>query len=333
VFAHQVVDDLKKLLPDVRESSKALFENSITEIQNAHKFHMGEVQDLWELFQKTREDLGVAPLFMGAMAHNVRNPFKLCWYDFTCQRFTEAERDRELNLRVVRKLGFLSKELTKDVFMCLPFAPGRDDYWEPHSVEFVIAVGKTFSEVCEGMEESDSFEYGVVESAARKDGDRNITTFDLVERSANDEGAHKVDNIMLNVLNFALMLLNTRNIVTEPNYPSKQLNKARVKKDKPPIDVYHTLAINVPAKWKREKGEVSGQPSQGLYTMKFHTRKGHFAYYGPIYGRKLLFGTYEGRVWISPYTCGDPTRGNVIKEYKFKHTTSKGKRNRSSGIR
>ena len=49
--------------------------------------------------------------------------------------------------------------------------------------------------------------------------------------------------------------------------------------------------------------------------MPRHVCRGHFAEYGPQFGKGLLFGRYAGRFFIPPHLRGDEKNGIVEKDY------------------
>lgn len=48
--------------------------------------------------------------------------------------------------------------------------------------------------------------------------------------------------------------------------------------------------------------------------------RGHFAHYGPEYGRKLLFGKLAGKFWIAQHARGDAEVGETRSDYKLRAT-------------
>jgi hypothetical protein len=63
---------------------------------------------------------------------------------------------------------------------------------------------------------------------------------------------------------------------------------------------------------KSYRGKGGAEP---LGTVPIHSVRGHFATYGPEYGRKLLFGKYAGRYWIPAHARGNPAAGEVQQSY------------------
>lgn len=78
---------------------------------------------------------------------------------------------------------------------------------------------------------------------------------------------------------------------------------------------YHTLVV-------RPVGSRSNSPAQEIGTMPRHVCRGHFAEYGPQFGKGLLFGKYAGRFFIPPCVKGDKKNGVVEKDYEIPRSTS-----------
>ncbi len=112
------------------------------------------------------------------------------------------------------------------------------------------------------------------------------------------------------ILNFTLMLLNTKNIIHKKNNPPEKLNKKRARKNKPPLFSYHTLEVVKPGQQTASEG---GGPLKN--TMRLHFCRGHFRYYTK---EKPLFGRLVGRFWIQPHVRGDKKKGVVAKDYDVK---------------
>ncbi len=74
---------------------------------------------------------------------------------------------------------------------------------------------------------------------------------------------------------------------------------------------YHTLIVRPP-------GAKSGSPGIEIGAMPRHVCRGHFAEYGPQFGKGLLFGKYEGRFFVPPHLKGDKKNGVVEKDYEVR---------------
>lgn len=72
----------------------------------------------------------------------------------------------------------------------------------------------------------------------------------------------------------------------------------------------HELAVFPVGRSTRRQGDKVDGVGVPLTSVR-----GHFASYGPAYGRGLLFGRYEGRYWISPHARGDRDHGEHRTDY------------------
>lgn len=59
-----------------------------------------------------------------------------------------------------------------------------------------------------------------------------------------------------------------------------------------------------------------GTEKYELDLMPLHFCRGHFAEYGPKYGKGLLFGKHEGRFYVPPHIKGNAKNGVVDKDYE-----------------
>lgn len=71
---------------------------------------------------------------------------------------------------------------------------------------------------------------------------------------------------------------------------------------------YHVLVVR-PATAKL------GSPGIDIGSMPRHMCRGHFAEYGPEFGKGLLFGRLAGRFYIPPHLKGRTENGEVAKDY------------------
>lgn len=76
---------------------------------------------------------------------------------------------------------------------------------------------------------------------------------------------------------------------------------------------YYTLEINPMKQILREEGQAD---IHGLQKA-LHICRGHFAEYGPEYGKGKLFGKLEGRYWIPQHVKGSAQQGIVQKDYRI----------------
>lgn len=112
-----------------------------------------------------------------------------------------------------------------------------------------------------------------------------------------------------------LSLLSCKNVSLEPhdNEP-KQVRRAVKRHGGNPEDYrYHTLIVRPAGAGPHVKGEPLG-------IMPRHVCRGHFAEYGPEFGKGLLFGKHAGRFYVPPCVKGDKKNGTVEKDYRIPPT-------------
>lgn len=113
--------------------------------------------------------------------------------------------------------------------------------------------------------------------------------------------------ILLGTLNF----LNCRNVeVVEPRRPraeARRIERTGVR----------VSTINVFSMGKQYEGNGKGREGGTPLT----SVRGHFASYGPEYGKGKLFGKYSGRFWIPQFARGDKEAGEVEQQYKLRPTS------------
>lgn len=107
-----------------------------------------------------------------------------------------------------------------------------------------------------------------------------------------------------------LQMLGCKNVSLSPhdNDP-KQVRRAIKRHGGTPGSYrYHTLVV-------RPAGSKPGTPGEEIGIMPRHVCRGHFAEYGPEFGKGLLFGKYAGRFFVPPCVKGDKKNGVVEKDY------------------
>ncbi len=73
----------------------------------------------------------------------------------------------------------------------------------------------------------------------------------------------------------------------------------------------HTIVVRPVGRSTRPSGAVGLVDS----AVPLHSVRGHFAEYGPAYGKGKLFGKYEGRYWVPGHARGSGDHGEVRKDY------------------
>lgn len=110
--------------------------------------------------------------------------------------------------------------------------------------------------------------------------------------------------VLLQSLNF----LNCRNV--EIAIPKRKKNIARRLEQS--NTKLHTITVKSVSKSSR--GNYSS--SEGV-ELPLHTVRGHFAEYGPKYGKGKLFGRLEGRFWIPQHGRGVEEKGKITKNFRL----------------
>jgi hypothetical protein len=107
---------------------------------------------------------------------------------------------------------------------------------------------------------------------------------------------------------FELMSCSNVSLAPRPFNPEQVRRAAKRFGDVPGGYRYHVLVVRPP-------GARSSTPGQEIDAMPRHVCRGHFAEYGPQFGKGLLFGRYAGRFFIPPHLRGDEKNGIVEKDY------------------
>lgn len=108
-------------------------------------------------------------------------------------------------------------------------------------------------------------------------------------------------------------LATCRNVTFEDAVPSEQRQREQVRKKQPPLKKYRVLTINQ-VNIRRAPGPI-GTPDST--PRAWHSVIGHYAHYGPQFGRGRLFGTIEGKFFIKDHTRGNADNGTVTKDYRI----------------
>lgn len=109
------------------------------------------------------------------------------------------------------------------------------------------------------------------------------------------------------VMMSAINLLNCTNVDVVDYEPTTRPERRRLERSGVRLSTIHVF----PAGKRRpgDRGEPVGVAHHGV--------RGHYAKYGPKYGRKLLFGKYEGRFYIPRHVRGTKEQGEVTADYEL----------------
>lgn len=111
----------------------------------------------------------------------------------------------------------------------------------------------------------------------------------------------------------SMLLLGCKNVSLAARDPDPKQAKIATKRHGPTPHGYryHVLVV-------RPAGSKPGTPGQEIGNMPRHVCRGHFAEYGPKYGKGKLFGRLEGRFYIPPHMKGNAKNGVVEKDYEVR---------------
>lgn len=99
-------------------------------------------------------------------------------------------------------------------------------------------------------------------------------------------------------------------VLTEP-----KIARAYERRKKVSMVTFNRLTIDP---LKATIGRMSGRGGDGSGERSLHIARGHFAEYGPEFGKGLLFGKYSGRFWIPAHVRGRSEIGTVLHDYEVK---------------
>lgn len=114
--------------------------------------------------------------------------------------------------------------------------------------------------------------------------------------------------VLLGALNFC----NCRNVeLVEPRRPRAEAR--RIARTGMQVHTINVFPAGRSTRSARDDGSL-GTPLTSV--------RGHFACYGPEYGKGLLFGKYSGRFWIPQHARGDATLGETQADYVLRTEAS-----------
>jgi len=144
------------------------------------------------------------------------------------------------------------------------------------------------------------------------DGGYHVVTLDLTRGVGTLPTSDIAKTAMVDsawFLAYFLAFLHVRNVVVDAHDPDERLQRARVRRGKPPLVRYHTLRVVRPGTTIRG-ARARNEPT---HTIPFHLVRGHFAHYSE---QAPLFGKYAGTFWIPAHARGNPEVGTVLKDYE-----------------
>lgn len=118
----------------------------------------------------------------------------------------------------------------------------------------------------------------------------------------------------LNYGGMVLNLMGCKNIVGQDLVVSAALNKARRRRNKPPLTIYKTLLVTLPKTGKAVPLNTQAMVKEASESRALHTVAGHYA----DYRERGLFGRYKGIFWIPAHARGTEDAGQIVKTYQAK---------------
>ena len=113
---------------------------------------------------------------------------------------------------------------------------------------------------------------------------------------------------------YAFNLLACKNVQERLVPVSRGLQKARIRRNKPPMTEYRVLEIKTPIKQCVVTEQELKDAARERVETRFHAVRGHFANYSED---KPLFGKLSGRFWVPAHVRGSKDAGEIKKDYRI----------------
>lgn len=305
MYLHQVIESVQTW--DEYYASKPKLEQMrpwlIEQLYKAHSFHFGSFLDIASLFPVDDWIKEKAVAFMRFPDHT-KLPYPICWFD----RLHGHNSGIKIGTLVLdaKKMkwgdldGRLLDDIENDVFMFLSFTR-MDEYrrkqWELDPLIVFVCSGGYFPK---GIMKN-KLDHTNVMSAVFSDD----PWFKTKEGEESNAG---MLSDRLSYVELCLLMLHTKNITTHKIRAPHKLNKARLKKNKPPTFDYYILKIKVPG-----KTNIYLTVGKSDKENRYHWCRGHLRFYTV---EKPLFGKYPGLFWIPAHARGSKQKGMVFKDYE-----------------
>ncbi len=247
------------------------------DVTNVAYYYFHHDEETWNLDQ-----------FVGA-----RPPFKKCWVEYRWPRSVRSVERGENTLKCFEsgKTPYFGGFVT---------TVGEDKFDVAGTVYYVDS--RNAIEIVKGY----SIRYVV-------NSDASIGEISMPRSMGDDAEEMALSAVVLHPVMLAFSFANCKNIeVVDVEAPVK-LQKARMRRDKLPLVTYKIINVLPLAKAQSPRSRtVVSADGQGV---ALHIRRGHFAHYGPKYGRGKLFGRLEGQFWIPQAAVGTAEAGVSVHDY------------------
>jgi hypothetical protein len=324
MYAHQVIEDLKKLNINCSHFIKG--------IKQAQCFNLG-IESGFGYLEKTGTRL---------FEQDLRLPYKTIWVDYNFnehknRNFHNNTLTLLYNSIITRtrvpdlmssKRGVLATTIMDGCYIVYIFNfMDEIKIWIPSSAGCLVVAGIKFKDIkkivpesllnapsleClknpdEGILDGNMFPFPSYNFGEQRMNKNEIYFSNNVKDSVTKDHLENGDEYK--ALSILLKLLDSKNISTVNNLPPEKLNKKRIKSGKQPLFTYKTLIIKPTGKMQE------AQAAQGLWDNRIHLCRGHFKEYTK---ERPLFGRITGRFWWQPSVRGNKEKGVVMKDYVVK---------------
>jgi hypothetical protein len=277
MFAHHLIETIKNSHPDSEIAKDSQFQkNTLLSLQSAQKFYLGTDEDLVNFFSGRYP---TTPLFSGELADTINMPYENCLLMF------------DANVHEQNDISKVAINVTSD--------KGGDTliihFWlyEHSAKDWAVFPAR--------LRITDILDLTTVSLLNLKP----LLNYQLPKKPTEGLSGHLILHAM-RLVNFFLLMINSKNIATTDNLPPPKLNKKRIKNHKQPLFTYKTLVIKPTGK-KQE-----AQAAQGIWENRVHLCRGHFKTFTKD---KPLFGRVTGRYWWQPSVRGNKAKGVITKDY------------------
>ncbi len=296
MYAHQVIESLKKEKSNPNYIVSRI-NNVITDIRNAQHFHFNTVESVIKVLNIKAG----CSLFAGDQGEYINPPYELCWFDFIYEDNNRATKN-----------GYLLKQIHPKWIISLYFEYNMQiKKWVPFPYSFMVGLGTSTHE----LHLDDLKEMTNISDIYCRVSDNILVTdhYRMHSKKMSEEKIYQLGQEGANLtapLNFALMLINCKNISTKKQNPPTSLNKKRKKNFRQPLFSYNTLQLHLPGGTESKIYDITNSKEE----VRLHFCRGHFKTYTKD---NPLFGKHVGRYWWTPQIKGNKNKGFIHKDYEI----------------
>lgn len=309
MFSQEIINDLNK--PNHGPKNYKIHVNRVINyIKTCHKFHIGDYDEIYKLFQGREGQI----LFVDDYEY-LKLPYKVVYLDGMVNR--DSVEEEEVN---VPKRAMLVIEVNKEFWFCYIINKFENvDRWILSPIGYLIHLGlmlplKDFYEI---LTLTNDFEEVICKNPSAY-GDFKASTIPIpldlsFMKQVDPIETMKDDQFDMVTLSNYITLLNCKNVgsnIIKVYQSAKKSNKGSYagRKIELPQYSYHILKLKLPGE-KNEKKYISSGEAMTHY--RRHFCRGHFKTFTE---EKPLLGKHIGRYWFSAHLRGN-NDGIVDKDY------------------